>query len=133
MRLLLVEDEALIAMDLEQLAISLGHQVVGIADTLRSAVETAAAEAPDAALVDLNLRDGMTGKEVARTLSAKFGFPVGFVTGNAEQLAGDFAGARAVVDKPFNDFGLQEILLILEAACAGTPPPKRLKFARLAA
>jgi CheY-like chemotaxis protein len=133
LRLLLVEDEALIALDLEELVISLGHEVVGVADTLQSAIDAAAAQSPDGALVDLNLRDGMTGKEVARTLSRQFGLPIGFITGNAEQLAGDFAGGKAVVDKPFTDGGVREILSILEAARAGAAPPGELKYARLAA
>jgi CheY-like chemotaxis protein len=133
LRLLLVEDEALIALDLEELVASLGHEVVGVADTLQSAIDTAAAHAPDAALVDLNLRDGMTGKAVARALCASFHIRVGFITGNTDQLAGDFAGAEAVVEKPFTDSGVREMLLVLEAARAGAPPPAELKYARLAA
>lgn len=132
MRLLLVEDEPLIALDLEALVASFGHEIVGVADTLKSAVELAGAHRPDAALVDLNLRDGMTGKEVARALTGRLGIPIGYITGNAEQLTNDFAGGRAVVEKPFTDAGVQEMLRVLEAARTGAPLPPVLRYARLA-
>ena len=132
MRLLLVEDEPLIALDLEAVLTSFGHEIVGMADTLESAIKAAAAHRPDAALVDLNLRDGMTGKEVARALTGRLGIPIGYITGNAEQLTDDFAGGRAVVEKPFTDEGVKEMLRVLEAARSGQPAPAGLRYARLA-
>lgn len=122
MRLLLVEDEPFIAMDLETLATAAGHDVVGVAECLSSAVGLAASEQPEAALVDLNLRDGLTGPEVARRLTGLHGVKVGFVTGNAEQLKDDFAGALGVLEKPFSDFGVLELLQLLEAALRGRNP-----------
>lgn len=116
MRLLLVEDEPFIAMDLETLATSAGHQVVGVAECMNSACDMASAQHPQAALVDLNLRDGLTGPEIARRLTGQHGMKVAFVTGNAEQLKNDFAGALGVLEKPFNDFGVLELLKLLEAA-----------------
>ena len=122
MRLLLVEDDPFIALDLEMLVESMGHQVVGAADTYQSAVELAAGEDPDAAFVDLNLRDGLTGMRVARSLQAR-GMPVVFVTGNAEQLPPDFAGALGVVDKPFSHHAVMELLELLRHAREGGPEP----------
>lgn len=134
MRLLLVEDEPFIAMDLETLATSAGHQVVGVAECLHSAVDMAAAEHPQAALVDLNLRDGLTGPQIARLLTGRHGVKVAFVTGNAEQLKNDFAGALGVLEKPFNDFGVLELLALLEAALCGgvAASPRFVTLARTA-
>lgn len=119
MRLLLVEDEPFIALDLQLLSTSAGHEVVGVADTLESALQLAEDVAPDAALVDINLRDGFSGIQVSRMLSQNRGVAVGFVTGNAEQIPPDFGGAVAVLEKPFTQQGVEEMLAILQAANDG--------------
>jgi DNA-binding response OmpR family regulator len=86
LRLLLVEDEPFIALDLQLLSTSAGHQVVGVADSFDSAIELAVSETPDAALVDINLRDGFSGVRVSRALTGDRQCCVVFVTGNAEQI-----------------------------------------------
>jgi CheY-like chemotaxis protein len=131
LRLLLVEDEPFIALDLEMLVESEGHHVVGVADTFEGAMDMAAAAAPEAAFVDLNLRDGMTGLQVARALAQGQGVAVAFITGNAEQIPSDFAGAVAVVEKPFSHEGVAELLSILEDARAGRAA-RQPTYARLA-
>jgi CheY-like chemotaxis protein len=121
LRLLLVEDEPFIALDLEMLVEAEGHQVVGVADTFDTAMDLAASSEPEAAFVDLNLRDGMTGLQVARALARDQGLAVAFITGNAEQLPADFAGALAVVEKPFTHHGVAELLAMLQDAREGRP------------
>ena len=66
MRVLIVEDEALIAMELERIVTDAGHSTVGPVST----VEQALAHAPrvEAALVDLGLADGLSGAALARRL-----------------------------------------------------------------
>jgi len=131
LRLLLVEDEPFIALDLEILVQAAGHQIVGIAESFDEALAKAASDQPDAALVDINLRDGMTGLQVARALAQGLGVPVAFVTGNAEQVPPDFAGAMALIEKPFSPEAVSEVLAILGAAHEGrSPPPPR--YARTA-
>lgn len=130
MRLLVVEDEPFIALDLETLAAAAGHEVIGVADTLTEAVDLACTRTPQAALVDLNLRDGMTGAEISRRLSGK-GVAVGFITGNVEEIPADFAGAVAVVEKPFTPAGVQEMLDLLKSFLGDGPAPER-RFARMA-
>lgn len=119
MRLLVVEDEPFIALDLEGLAITAGHHVVGVAETLLGAIHLATETRPDCALVDVNLRDGKTGPDVARRLSGSLGVVVGFITGSAEQVPEDFAGAVCVLEKPFSDPGVFELLRMLQARLAG--------------
>ncbi len=132
MRLLLVEDEPFIALDLQLLSASAGHEVVGIADSLATALQLAASQAPDAALVDINLRDGFSGVQVSRALTGQSGVRVGFVTGNAEQLPRDFAGAVAVLEKPFTEAGVAELLGLLQTCCdGGGAPAGETRYARL--
>jgi CheY-like chemotaxis protein len=133
LRLLVVEDEPFIALDLQMLSTSAGHEVVGIADSFASAVELASSETPDAALVDINLSDGFSGLRVSRALTVGGACRVLFVTGNAEQIPPDFAGAVAVLDKPFTQEGVEEALEILRNACAGGEPSHDApRYARLA-
>jgi DNA-binding response OmpR family regulator len=76
MRVLIVEDEALIAMELERIVMEAGHKAIGPVAT----VEQALAHAPraDVALVDLGLADGMSGAALARRLMDRYGISVIF-------------------------------------------------------
>ena len=133
LRLLVVEDEPFIALDLQMLSASAGHDVVGIADSLQSAIDMAASETPEAALVDINLRDGFSGIQVSRALSSGGCRAIGFVTGNTEQIPPDFAGAVAVLEKPYTQAGVEEILAILQSACNDPPgTPDKPRYVKLA-
>lgn len=79
-RVVIVEDEAIIALDMEATLEDAGHVVVGIADSRASALELVD-DRPDLALVDVNLRDGPSGTELARALTAR-GVQCVLVTGN---------------------------------------------------
>src|ERR1700761_2752251 len=81
LRILLVEDEPLIALDLESILERLGHEVVGVAETRLEAIHLAEHEHPDVALVDIKLRDGFTGVATADQLTSDFGLYCAFVTG----------------------------------------------------
>ena len=100
-RILIVEDEMLVAMELESLLEDLGHEVVGIAPDLQSARQLFD-EDLDLALVDLNLRDGLTGPEIGRNLSSQ-GVTVLFVTANPRLLGEGIAGAIGVITKPADE------------------------------
>lgn len=127
MRLIIVEDEPFIALDLEMLATSAGHGVVGVADSFASALALYEAHTPTAALIDLNLSDGPTGSRIARALIDR-GVAVGFITGNPDQLPRGFEGATGVLDKPFADQGVLEMFDVLQGrpvmeACHVRPVP----------
>ena len=64
-KILIVEDEILVALDMEMAIEEMGHTPIGIAPDAEVAA-TLANEQPDIALVDLNLRDGLTGPQIAR-------------------------------------------------------------------
>jgi len=107
---MLVEDEPSIALDLETIIAALGHDVVGIADCLNGALVLAEASKAEAAFIDVNLRDGFTGIDVACALRDRFGIRFGFVTGNPEQLPVDRCGALGVIEKPFTDADITGLL-----------------------
>lgn len=97
-RVLIVEDEFLIALDLEDTVRSLGLEVAGLAANKEQAMRLA--PMADIAFVDVNLLDGATGPEIGQRLAEDFGVSVVFMTGNPEALAGRVAGALGVLSKP---------------------------------
>ncbi|MDP4002606.1 response regulator [Methylobacterium sp. NEAU K] len=103
LRILVVEDEALIALELECLLDDLGHVTVGVAATAAEAIAMGRSTAPDVAFVDIHLVDGPTGIEVARVLSADPRTTVVFMTANAKRIPDDFAGAIGVIAKPYSE------------------------------
>ena len=95
---LIVEDELLIAIDLESTVREMGLDVIGLATNTDQALRLA--PMADIALVDVNLADGATGPEIGRHLVEEFGVTVVFMTGNPEAVAGRMQGAFGVVSKP---------------------------------
>lgn len=116
--ILIVEDELLVALDLEDILTSGGFDVLGIVADRKGA--NAVQRAPVVALVDLNLRDGLTGNEVARSLASQFGTRIIFVTANPAQITNPPATAIGYVQKPFR---ADVVVSAVEAAIAGNHPP----------
>ncbi|HYH18678.1 MAG TPA: response regulator [Azospirillum sp.] len=83
-RILVVEDEALVALYTQELLEDAGHTVVGLAATGESALALAARERIDLALLDIRLPGGMDGVEVGAALRARHGIPVIFVSGTLD-------------------------------------------------
>ena len=109
MKVLVVEDEPIIAFDLENLVLDNGFEIAGLARTEIEAL--ALAPKADIALVDIQLADGPTGPKIARTLIDQYGIQVIFMTGNPEMVAG-FVGAVCVVPKP-QSLGKIEAALVM--------------------
>ena len=125
----------LVACEVEAVLEDLGHRVVGIAPDLPSAMRLA--EQPiDLALVDLNLRDGMTGPEIGRRLCDRGGVAVLFVTANPRSLGDGIAGAIGVVTKPADEAvvraAVDYALRVIRHDAVGLPPPALRLFARAA-
>lgn len=99
-RILIVEDEMLVAMELEAILEDLGHESAGIAADLKGAMALGEGCNIDLALVDLNLRDGQTGPEIGRRLCDGCGVTVLFVTANPALLGDGIAGTIGVISKP---------------------------------
>ncbi|MEA1831849.1 response regulator [Methylobacterium durans] len=103
MRILVVEDEVLIALELEYLLQDLGYVTVGVAGSSAEAIALGRSTSPDVALVDIHLIDGPTGVDVARALSANPRTTVVFMTANSKRIPEDFAGAFGVIAKPYSE------------------------------
>ncbi|WP_429820469.1 response regulator [Ensifer sp. B1-9] len=127
-RVLIVEDDPIVAIELELLANQLGYFVVGIARSFDSA--RIFASRADIALVDMDLADGATGPRVAQYLSDEFGVSVVMVTGDAEALQDGVLGAIGVVSKPATSKTIENLLHFLKALRNETPvaPPFELKL-----
>lgn len=106
-RILIVEDQFLIAIAIEDAVHALGHHVIGIAAS-RSDVDRIG-EFPDIALVDVNLLDGPTGPEIGRELASR-GCRVIFMTANPEAVKGGVDGTVGVISKPVMDLDLVSLL-----------------------
>ena len=85
LRILVVEDEFLIAFDLEDLMSDFGHEVVGVASDMEAALQIADRHRPDLATVDLRLKQGARGADVARQLKERYGIPSLFISGNLDR------------------------------------------------
>lgn len=107
LRILVVEDEILIALELESLLQDAGHDVVGIAATSEEALAFAEDLRPDLAFVDIHLADGPTGVDVARHLAERLDVAVLFMTANAKRIPEDCAGALGVISKPYTEHGIR--------------------------
>lgn len=83
-KLLVVEDEALVAEDIAGHLRNLGYNVVGVVDNGEEAVRQAFALMPDLVLMDVQLRGGMDGTEAARQIRVSCGRPVIFLTGHSD-------------------------------------------------
>lgn len=98
-RIMIVEDEALVAFELEAILEDLGYEPVGIAADATSAMRLISNQ-PDLALVDLNLRDGPTGPQIGEVLARNHGVKVLFMTANPRVLGDGIAGTVGVLTKP---------------------------------
>lgn len=107
-RVLVIEDEPVIAFDLASIVASMGHGVVGIADTKQRAVEMARARLPGIVLADIQLRDGSSGIDAVREILDAMDVPVIFVTAFPERLlTGERREPTYLITKPFDADELQ--------------------------
>ena len=131
MRLLIVEDDPFIALELEHDLTAAGHQVVGIAPSLAAALRLTDHEAPDLALVDVFLGREPDGLVVADELVRR-GILVVYVTGSAERVPEDLGGAVGLVEKPYVINELLDVVgFVIQAATEGAPPPPVPRSLRL--
>jgi len=101
--ILIIEDEPLIAMDIEQLVESLGHKVTGIARTRKEAVTLFNTTRPRMILADIQLADGSSGIDAVNDILTSQPLPVIFITAFPERLlTGERPEPTFLVTKPFN-------------------------------
>lgn len=102
---MIIEDEAIIAMDLESVVADMGHRITGVARTRKQAVDLAGKDAPDLVLADIQLADNSSGIDAVNEILAAHGSrPVIFITAFPERL---LTGARSepafLIAKPYTE------------------------------
>lgn len=101
-RILIIEDEPIIAMDIEMIVRDLGHDVVGVATTHREAVDEAKAHKPGLVLADIQLADNSSGIEAVQEILTDMAVPVIFITAFPERLlTGDRPEPAFLLTKPY--------------------------------
>jgi DNA-directed RNA polymerase specialized sigma24 family protein/CheY-like chemotaxis protein len=101
--ILIIEDEPLIAMDIEQIVESLGHRVTGIARTYDEAMALYGERKPRMVLADIQLADGSSGIDAVNRILRDVAMPVIFITAFPERLlTGERPEPAFLITKPFN-------------------------------
>ena len=112
-RVLIVEDEMLVAMNLEDMLLELDHEVAGIASRLGPALALARDAEFDAAIIDVNLA-GERSFPVADLLAER-GMPFLFATGYGIQGIEERHRTRTILPKPFRSVDLETALATLDS------------------
>lgn len=99
---MIIEDEPLIAMDLEAVVQGLGHRVTGVARTHAEAIALVKKERPGLVLADIQLADGSSGLDAVNEILLSFDMPVIFITAFPERLlTGERPEPTFLITKPF--------------------------------
>ena len=109
--ILIIEDEPLIAMDLESIVTNVGHTVLGVARTRREAAEMVKKRRPGLVLADVQLADGSSGLDAVREILEIVDLPVIFITAYPEQvLTGRRPEPTFLIPKPFQQETVRTII-----------------------
>lgn len=112
-RILIVEDEQIIAADLRNKLVLMGHEVVGMAIAGDEAITMAELLKPDLVLMDVQLDGEVTGTEAARTIQENTGAPIVYVTAFPSIFVRDPAQMRQpgiCLRKPFSRLQLEAVV-----------------------
>ncbi len=105
---LIIEDEPIIALDIEAMVQELGHEVIGVARTHKEAVQQVRTRRPGLVLADIQLADGSSGLDAVNEILSEIDVPVIFVTAYPERLlTGDKPEPAFLITKPFQPDSLK--------------------------
>jgi DNA-binding response OmpR family regulator len=130
-RILIIEDEAIVAMELRFVLEDLGHEVAGVAADARTARDLVRETDVDLALVDIHLQDGPTGVDLGRDIAGE-GVTVMYMTANPGMVRGGVPGALGVLSKPTDEHAVKTAVDYALGRRAGKPsacPPELHVFA----
>jgi DNA-binding response OmpR family regulator len=133
-KVLIAEDDLMIADMVEDTLLGNGYEVCGIARTVDAAVALSRLHKPDFAIIDLRLADGRLGTEIIAQLSATDRPGVLYATGNIAQVVLTAADGDACLVKPYRSAdllrGLQIVADIVTTGTASPPFPHGLQVLR---
>lgn len=123
MEVLIVEDEMLLAMDIEAMVEDCGHRVLAEATSLSDVIALPDSIRPQLAFVDLHLADDSNGLEVSRIIQQRWPDAlIVYMTANVARIPFDFAGAHGVIAKPFSHSGVINAIKYLAEGVFAPPP-----------
>ena len=135
-KVLIAEDELMIADMLEEILVENGYEVCGIARTVAEGIALGRLHKPHLAVIDLRLADGGFGTEIVSELGLHFPIGVLYATGNRAQLAQRHADGDACLSKPYRSVdllrGLEIVYELLRTGKASRPYPQGFQLMPLA-
>jgi CheY-like chemotaxis protein len=119
LRILIVEDEMMIALDLEQLLTEFGYDVCGMARTAGEAIEKATLLRPDFIVTDIQLAQGSNGLDAAREMQSRFNIPSFILSSQVDLVPAQSMPCAnlGVLAKPFSPAHLRSALVKAEQSC----------------
>ena len=121
-RILIVEDEILIAWQLRTLLEDLNYTVVGVAANAHAARRLVEGGRIELALVDIHLSDGPTGVDLGREMGQGSGISVLYLTSNPEMVLNGVPGTFGVMSKPTDDDSVRTAVAFAMRSRSGIPP-----------
>jgi CheY-like chemotaxis protein len=109
-KILIVEDEGIVALDLQMRLVNLGYEVTGIASSAEEALASVHQFPPDLVLMDIKLKGGSTGVQVAKTIRRELRIPVIYTSAYTDDSTyRDAKGTRPIgyIPKPYDDTELR--------------------------
>ncbi len=124
LKVLIVEDDLMMADFMEELLVDYGYEVCGIARTVNAAVALALHSKPNLVVLDMRLADGELGTEVASQLLPPGRPGILYATGNMSQVALTSANGDACLAKPYRSVDLLRSLeIVAELVATGKAQP----------
>ena len=127
-RILIVEDDMIIAANISLQLTNLGYDIIGIETRGEDAIVHAQQNTPDIILMDINLKGTMNGIETVRIIQENIDVPVIYLTANSDEatfLAARSTRPHAFISKPFNPVDLQRtVALVVEQISNDNKPAK---------
>lgn len=123
LNIVVVEDEPLIAMDMEMMVEDAGHKVIAEAASLYDAQSWDNSLNPDIAFVDIQLARQTSGLDVSKMIQVRWPQTIiVFVTANPKIIPEDFGGAHGVIPKPLSQNGFLAAMKYLQEGVCDPPP-----------
>jgi two-component SAPR family response regulator len=120
MKVLVVEDDIVIALTVSDALTEGGHVVIGPVSTASAALAWARADRPDFALVNIDLADDDKGTDLARKLREELGIGSFFISGDVVAAKSADDASFGYLLKPFSGTAIRESMAVAEALTAGT-------------
>jgi DNA-binding response OmpR family regulator len=121
LKVLIVEDELMIADFLEETLVDAGYEVCGIASTMATAMALAERHNPDLGVIDLRLSGGECGTEIAAALRRRGGFGVLYATGNPHHALLEQAEGEGCISKPYLGSNVVSALRVVSERLSDRP------------